>query len=143
MMLEPDQNVKISARSVDLFYGAYHALTDVSMDIYNRTITAIIGPSGCGKSSLLRIFNRMNDLFPNTRVEGEVTLDGAPIYGKNTDVAMLRKKIGMVFQKPNVFPMSIYDNIVIGPRRHGTTRRSELREIAERCLSQVSLWGEV
>jgi phosphate transport system ATP-binding protein len=139
---ELDQNVKIAAKDVNLYYGSYHALRDVTIDIFDRTITAIIGPSGCGKSSLLRIFNRMNDLFPGTKVEGGILLDDIPIYGKSTDVAVLRKKIGMVFQKPNVFPMSIYDNIIIGPKHHGVKRRRDLDDIVEKCLSQVAMWDE-
>jgi len=142
-MPESEQNVKIATRNVNLYYGSYHALKDISIEIYDRTITAIIGPSGCGKSSLLRIFNRMNDLIPGVKVDGEVLLDGVPTYDRGADVALLRKRIGMVFQKPNVFPMSIYDNIVIGPRHHGISRKQVLNDIAERCLSQVSLWDEV
>jgi len=142
-MPEPEQKIKIKTDGVNLYYGAFHALKDVSFDIYDRTVTAIIGPSGCGKSSLLRIFNRMNDLFPGTRVEGGVLLDGVSVYGKNTDVASIRKRVGMVFQKPNVFPMSIYDNIAIGPRQHGIKRKNELDGIVERSLSQVALWDEV
>ena len=137
------QNTKLRTRSVDLYYGNYHALTDVTMDIRSRAITAIIGPSGCGKSSLLRIFNRMNDLIPGARVEGEVFLDDMSAYEKSVDVVELRKKVGMVFQKPNVFPMSIYDNIVIGSRNHGIRRKIELDEIARRSLSQVALWDEL
>jgi len=144
-MLHPlqKQNTKIKTKSVDLYYGSFHALTDITMDIPKCAITAIIGPSGCGKSTLLRIFNRMNDLIPGTRVEGEVWLDGDLIYEKDTDVVALRKKVGMVFQKPNVFPMSIYDNIVIGSRHQGIKRRIRLDEIAERSLRQVALWDEI
>ena len=128
---------------MELYYGGFHALTEVCMDIPECAITAIIGPSGCGKSSLLRIFNRMNDLIPGARVEGKVLLDGEDIYGLETDAVSLRKKIGMVFQKPNVFPMSIYENVVFGAKRHGIKRKSELAEIAESCLSRAALWGEV
>jgi len=138
-----DKSVKLKTKAVNLYYGGYHALKDITFDIYDRNITAIIGPSGCGKSSLLRIFNRMNDFFPNVRVEGEVLLDGVSIYEKNTDAASLRKKVGMVFQKPNVFPSSIYDNIVIGPKRHGTKNKHELDIIVEKSLFQVALWDEV
>ena len=126
-----------------MYYGSFHALTGITAEIQDCTITAIIGPSGCGKSSLLRIFNRMNDLIPGARVAGGVLLDGVPIYEKDTDVVALRKKVGMVFQKPNVFPASIYDNIVIGPRNHGIKRKAELDDIVERCLGQVAMWGEV
>jgi len=142
-MFEPQQNVKLAVKSVNLYYGAFQALKDVTFDIYDRTITAIIGPSGCGKSSLLRLFNRMNDLFPGVRVEGEILLDGVQIYDKNTDVVSLRQKVGMVFQKPNVFPMSIYENIIIGPKHHGIKQKRELEAIAERSLRQVALWDEV
>ena len=135
--------VKIKTNAVNLFYGSFHALKDITFDIYDRKITAIIGPSGCGKSSLLRLFNRMNDLIPGAKVEGTVLLDGAAAYGKGTDAADLRKKVGMVFQKPNVFPMSIYENIAIGPKSHGINRSGELMAIAEKSLSQVALWDEV
>jgi len=127
----------------NLYYHNFHALKDITMNIAARSITAIIGPSGCGKSSLLRIFNRMNDLIPGARVEGKVFLDEVSIYESGMDVASLRKRIGMVFQKPNVFPMSIYDNIVIGPRHHGLKNRAELDITVEKCLSQVALWDEV
>jgi phosphate transport system ATP-binding protein len=134
---------KISTRSLNLFYGSFHALGDVSMDIAECTITAIIGPSGCGKSSLLRVFNRMNDLIPAARVEGEVLLDGDDAYDRLADVAALRKRVGMVFQKPNVFPMSIYDNIAIGPRHHGVRDRMDLEMIVQHSLEQVALWDEL
>ena len=134
---------KLEVQSANLFYGANHALRDITLDIPERCIVAIIGPSGCGKSSLLRLFNRMNDLIPGARVEGTILLDGVSIYGSDIDAVDLRKKVGMVFQKPNVFPMSIYDNIVIGPKHHGITRRTELEAIVERSLSQVALWEEV
>ncbi|MCL2773272.1 MAG: phosphate ABC transporter ATP-binding protein PstB [Oscillospiraceae bacterium] len=137
------KNVKLETKSVNFYYGAFHALKDITFRIFDRTITAIIGPSGCGKSTLLKLFNRMNDLVPGVRVEGEILLDGVSIYEDNIDVVSLRSKVGMVFQKPNVFPMSIYDNIVIGPKRHGIKRKHELDVIAERCLSQVALWEEV
>ena len=145
-MLELQQSVrsaKLETKSANLYYGSYHALKDVTFKIYDRTITAVIGPSGCGKSSLLRLFNRMNDLIPGVRVDGEILLDGVSIYEDAADAVSLRKKIGMVFQKPNVFPVSIYDNIVIGPRHHGIKRRSELDAITEKSLSQVALWEEV
>ena len=139
-----DKNViKLKIKDLNLYYGSYHALKDVTFDIYEKSITAIIGPSGCGKSSLLRIFNRMNDLIPNVKVEGEIQLDKVSVYGKNTDVVSLRKKVGMVFQKPNVFQTSIYNNIVIGPRRQGVKNKNELDMIAQKCLTQVALWNEV
>ncbi|MCL2109131.1 MAG: phosphate ABC transporter ATP-binding protein PstB [Oscillospiraceae bacterium] len=141
--MKKSNKVKLKTKDINLFYGSVHALRDVNMDIPSCSITAIIGPSGCGKSSLLRLFNRMNDLIPIARVEGDVLLDSTSIYDKNTDVAEIRKKIGLVFQKPNVFPMSIKENIMIGPKHHGIRNRAALDEITERCLEQVSLWGEV
>ncbi|MDR2686310.1 MAG: phosphate ABC transporter ATP-binding protein PstB [Oscillospiraceae bacterium] len=135
--------IKLKTIAANLYYGARHALRDVSMDIPACAITAIIGPSGCGKSSLLRMFNRMNDLIPGARTQGEVLLDGEPVYDKAMDAALLRKRVGMVFQKPNVFPLSIYDNLVMGPRRHGVKGRAALDEIAGRSLSAVALWEEV
>jgi len=142
-MPKSQDKVKIKTQAVNLYYGDFHALKNVTMDIPECSITAIIGPSGCGKSSLLRIFNRMNDLIPIARVEGKVLLDDISVYGNGLDAVELRKKVGMVFQKPNPFPMNIYDNIVIGPKRHGVRGKSKLDEIAERCLSQVALWDEV
>ncbi|MCL2152516.1 MAG: phosphate ABC transporter ATP-binding protein PstB [Oscillospiraceae bacterium] len=139
----PQQNAKLKTEAVNLFYGAHHALGDITIDIPACAITAVIGPSGCGKSSFLRLFNRMNDLIPGVKVEGKALLNDVPIYEKDTDVVALRKKVGMVFQKPNVFPMSIYENIVIGPKNHGIKNKSDLEMIVERCLSQVALWEEV
>jgi len=136
-------DIKLKTRSVNLFYGSFHALGDITFDIPACAITAIIGPSGCGKSTLLRLFNRMNDLIPGVIINGETLLNDVPIYGKEMDVVSLRQKIGMVFQKPNVFPMSIYENIVIGPKHHGIKNKSELAEILERSLVQVALWDEV
>lgn len=136
-------NIKLETKAMNLYYGSYHALRDVTFDIHDRAITAIIGPSGCGKSSLLRLFNRMNDLIPIAKTKGDILLDGVSIYDKNMDIVSLRKKVGMVFQKPNVFPMSIYENIVIGPKHHGINSRRELDIIVERSLSQVALWGEL
>ena len=138
-----NKGVKLRTTSLNLYYGTFHALGDITMDIYDRAITAIIGPSGCGKSTLLRVFNRMNDLIPGVKVEGEVLLDNLSIYDRNTDVVSLRKKVGMVFQRPNVFPMSIYDNITVGPRKHGIRNARKLDEIVERSLSQAALWNEV
>ncbi|MDR0321332.1 MAG: phosphate ABC transporter ATP-binding protein PstB [Treponema sp.] len=138
-----DQSIKIKTDALNLYYGAFHALGDITMNIYSRTITAIIGPSGCGKSTLLRVFNRMNDLIPGVKVDGGVLLDDLSIYDKNTDVVSLRKKIGMVFQRPNVFPMSIYDNIAIGPRKHKIKHAQKLDDIIERSLLQAALWDEV
>ena len=137
------QETKLKLQAVNLYYGSYHALGDLTFDIPAAAITAIIGPSGCGKSSLLRLFNRMNDLIPGARVEGGLFLNDENIYGEDIDVVQLRRKVGMVFQKPNIFPMSIYDNVVIGPRHHGINKKNELAAIAERSLSQVALWEEV
>ena len=142
-MEQPQNEIKIKTQSVDLYYGGFHALHDITMEIRACAITAIIGPSGCGKSSLLRLFNRMNDLIPIAKVEGEIYLDDIPIYAKSTDVVLLRQKVGMVFQKPNVFPMSIYENITVAPKRHGVKKKRDLDEIVERCLTKVALWDEV
>ncbi|MCL2880294.1 MAG: phosphate ABC transporter ATP-binding protein PstB [Treponema sp.] len=141
--LESPQDVKLRLQAVNLYYGTYHALGDMTFDIPSCAITAIIGPSGCGKSSLLRLFNRMNDLIPGARVSGDLFLNDEVIYGEGADVVALRRKVGMVFQKPNIFPMSIYDNIIMGPRHHGITKKNQLAEIVERSLSQVALWEEV
>ena len=127
----------------NLWYGEKQALIDVAMNVRNNKITALIGPSGCGKSTLLRCMNRMNDLVDGCRVEGKMTFHGQDVYSKDTDVMMLRKRIGMIFQKPNPFPMSIRDNITYGPKIHGITKQSELNEIVERSLKQAVLWDEV
>ena len=140
---EPCKKSRIKTTAVNLYYNTFHALEDITFEIPDCAITAIIGPSGCGKSSLLRIFNRMNDLIPKSRIEGEVLLDGLSIYDKTTDLASLRKRIGMVFQKPNPFPMNIFDNIAIGPRHYGIRKKKELAIIVERSLLQVALWDEV
>ncbi len=142
-MLKTQQKIKIEAEAVNLYYGSFQALRNIDIDILECAITAIIGPSGCGKSTLLRIFNRMNDLIPGTKVEGSILLDGVSVYDKNTDVVALRKKVGMVFQKPNPFPMSVYDNIAFGPRHHGIKRELQLAGIVERSLRQVALWDEL
>lgn len=134
---------KLRLEHVNLFYGKFQAIKDISLDIPSCGITALIGPSGCGKSSALRIFNRMNDLIPIARVEGLVEFDGINIYERNIDVVELRKRVGMVFQKPNPFPMSIFDNIAFGPRRHGIRKRHVLEEIVEKSLRQAALWDEV
>ena len=127
---------KIIANHMNLFYGSFQALRDVSMEIPTCSITAMIGPSGCGKSSFLRLLNRMNDLIPNVKIEGKMELDGADIYAPDVDVVDLRKRVGMVFQKPNPFPMSIYDNIAFGPIQHGTRKKNHLSEIVEKSLRQ-------
>jgi len=135
--------VKLRTERVNLFYGAFQALRNITLDIPQCAITAVIGPSGCGKSSFLRLFNRMNDLIPGARVEGRVEIDGISICRKDIDVVELRKRVGMVFQKPNPFPMSVFDNVAFGPRRHGRNDRHELEEIVERSLRQAALWDEV
>ena len=133
---------KIAIRDLDLYYGKFHALHGINLDIPQGEITAFIGPSGCGKSTLLKTLNRMNDLIPDCRVIGDVTLDGENIYG-DMDVNLLRKRVGMVFQKPNPFPMSIYDNIAYGPRTHGVTNKKELDDIVEQALRDAAIWDEV
>lgn len=134
-------NNKIEIRDMNLYYGDFHALHGIDLDIKANEITAFIGPSGCGKSTLLRSLNRMNDLVENCHITGEITLDGQDIY-KNCDVNLLRKRVGMVFQKPNPFPMSIYDNIAYGPRTHGIKSRVKLDEIVETSLRHAAIWDE-
>ncbi|MWC28548.1 phosphate ABC transporter ATP-binding protein [Paenibacillus sp. MMS18-CY102] len=133
----------IEINRLNLFYSAFHALKDVSMKIPEKAITAFIGPSGCGKSTLLRTLNRMNDMIPGTRIEGEIAISGTDIYSGDVDVETLRKKVGMVFQQPNPFPKSIYDNIAYGPRLHGIRDRKVLDEIVETSLRSAVLWDEV
>lgn len=135
--------VKLRTERVSLYYGAFQALRNITLDISERAITAVIGPSGCGKSSFLRLFNRMNDLIAGARVEGRVEIDGIPIYENSIDVVELRKRVGMVFQKPNPFPMSVFENVAFGPKRHGKSNRSELEDIVKRSLRQAALWDEV
>ena len=135
-------DVKIAIKDLNLYYGAFHALHGINLDIERGKITAFIGPSGCGKSTLLKTLNRMNDLIPDCRVEGSITLDGEDIYG-SMDVNLLRKRVGMVFQKPNPFPMSVYDNIAYGPRTHGVKNRAKLDEIVEKSLRGAAIWDEV
>jgi phosphate transport system ATP-binding protein len=134
---------KLRTEKVNLYYGSFQALRNVTLDIPACAITAIIGPSGCGKSSLLRLFNRMNDLITGARVEGRIELDDIDIYHKSIDVVELRKRVGMVFQKPNPFPMSAFENVAFGPKRHGISNRVELEEIVEKSLRQAALWDEV
>ena len=134
-------NNKIEIRNMNLYYGDFHALHGIDLDIKANEITAFIGPSGCGKSTLLRSLNRMNDLVENCHITGDITLDGQDIY-KNCDVNLLRKRVGMVFQKPNPFPMSIYDNIAYGPRTHGIKSRVKLDEIVETSLRHAAIWDE-
>ncbi len=136
-------DITIKADKFNLYYGDFQALQGIDMDIYARTVTAFIGPSGCGKSTFLRSLNRMNDLIDGVRLEGRITLDGVDIYEPKTDVVRLRKRVGMVFQKPNPFPMSIYDNIAYGPRIHGMKDKNKLNEIVEKSLMGAALWNEV
>ena len=135
---------KMRARDVSVFYGDKKAIDDVSIDIPTKFVTAFIGPSGCGKSTFLRTLNRMNDTIPSARVEGEIELDGEDIYSSGMDVVQLRARVGMVFQKPNPFPKSIYDNIAYGPKIHGiASGKGELDEIVEKSLQRAGLWNEV
>lgn len=133
----------VIAKNLNLYYGAVQALKNVNIDIEKNSVTALIGPSGCGKSTFLRTINRMNDLIDSVKIDGEVIYEGKNIYSSDYDVIDLRKKIGMVFQKPNPFPMSIYDNIAYGPRIHGLTNKSRLDEIVEQSLKGAVLWNEV
>ena len=133
---------KLSVKNLDLYYGSFHALKDISLDMGEREITAFIGPSGCGKSTFLKTLNRMNDLVEGCRITGDVRLDGEDIYG-DMDVSTLRRRVGMVFQKPNPFPMSVYDNIAYGPRTHGIKKRDELDAIVEKSLRDAAIWDEL
>ncbi len=137
------ETIRMRAEGVDLYYGSYRALRSISLEIPANRVTALIGPSGCGKSSFLRCLNRMNDLIPGARVEGTITLDGTDIYGPGVDVVALRRRVGMVFQRPNPFPMSIYDNVAYGPRIHGEKRKAVLDELVEQSLRGAALWDEV
>lgn len=140
--MEDEKNVKISISNLNLYYDSFHALKDINLDIEKNRITAFIGPSGCGKSTLLKSLNRMNDMVQGCRVTGKILLDEQDIYGK-IDVNHLRKKVGMVFQKPNPFPMSIYENIAYGPKTHGITKKTELDEIVENALKKAAIWNEL
>ena len=134
---------KIAFRNVDFYYGRKQALFDISLEVPERAVTALIGPSGCGKSTFLRILNRMNDLIPGARMTGEVRIDGCDIYDPAYDVVSLRRRVGMVFQKPNPFPKSVFDNVAYGPRIHGIRDRDILQEIVEKSLRAAALWEEV
>ena len=134
---------KISVKDLNLYYGSNHALKNVNMEIKSNAVTAFIGPSGCGKSTFLKCINRMNDLVENVKIEGTVLLDGEDIYDKRVDTTLLRKKVGMVFQQPNPFPMSIYDNIAYGPRLHGIRNKETLDEIVENALKGAAIYEEV
>ena len=134
---------KICVRDLNLYYGTNHALKNINMDIPAGAVTAFIGPSGCGKSTFLKTLNRMNDLVDGVRIEGEVLLDGEQVYGPNVDTIALRRRVGMVFQQPNPFPMSIYDNVAYGPRVHGIRGKSQLDDIVEESLRGAAIWDEV
>ncbi len=139
-----DEDVKIATRNVDVFYGDTHAIKDVTVDILDKTVTAFIGPSGCGKSTFLRCLNRMNDTIDVCRVTGDIRLDGEDIYASKVDPVQLRARVGMVFQKPNPFPKSIYDNVAYGPKIHGLVgNRPDLDEVVEKSLRRAAIWNEV
>lgn len=138
-----DNEKIITVKNLDLYYGDHKALNGINMDIERNSITAFIGPSGCGKSTFLRTLNRMNDLIPNVKIEGEVIYDGKNIYDKNEDIYNLRKEVGMVFQKPNPFPMSIYDNVAYGPRTHGIHNKEKLDQIVVESLKKTAIYDEV
>ncbi len=138
-----DNHVKIDVENLNFYYGASQALFDLNIKIPNCKVTALIGPSGCGKSTFLRNLNRMNDIIDGTRLEGKILIDGHDIYGNNTDVVLLRKRVGMIFQKSNPFPKSIFENIAFGPRIHGTKDKRKLHEIVEKSLVSAGLWEEV
>ena len=135
------ESIKIRVKDINLYYGNHHALKNISIDIYDKAVTALIGPSGCGKSTFLRCLNRMNDLIPNVKIDGEIQIAGNDL--SKYDVILLRKKVGMVFQKPNPFPMSIYENIAYGPKIHGIKSKSKLDDIVEKSLREAALWDEV
>ena len=138
-----EESIILQAKDLNLYYGDNHALKNINMEIPQHKITALIGPSGCGKSTFLRSINRMNDLIPSVRIEGSLLYRGRDIYAGGTDVTGLRKRIGMVFQKPNPFPMSIYDNVAYGPRTHGIRNKIKLDEIVENSLRSAAIWDEV
>ncbi len=142
-MTETNQTAHVQAKDFSIYYGSTEAVKKITLDIWAGKVTAIIGPSGCGKSTFLRAINRMNDLIPSCTTTGELIFDGKNVYNKRIDVTVLRKKAGMVFQKPNPFPKSIFDNIAYGPRLHGVRSRSELAEMVEQSLKQAALWTEV
>lgn len=141
-MTQTTPKIKMKAENVDLFYGDFQALHSINLSFYENNVTALIGPSGCGKSTLLKSLNRMNDLVEGCKITGKITLDGEDIYDKY-DVNMLRKKVGMVFQKPNPFPMSIYDNIAFGPRTHGIKKKAQLDDIIEDSLRKAAIFNEL
>jgi len=138
-----DSPAKVEVKNLGVYYNKFRALADINLSVHEKRITAIIGPSGCGKSTLLRSFNRMNDLTPGCRVQGEISLDGNDIYAPGVDVVDIRRRVGMVFQRPNPFPKSIYDNVAYGPRLYGIRRKADLDEIVEKSIHQAALWEEV
>jgi phosphate transport system ATP-binding protein len=137
------KEIKVATDNLSLYYGSKQALKNISLEVHPQKVTALIGPSGCGKSTFLRTLNRMNDLIKNVKISGKVFIDGEDIYNSRIDVVNLRKRVGMVFQKPNPFPLSIFDNVVYGNRLNGTRRKKKLAEIVERSLKQAALWDEV
>jgi phosphate transport system ATP-binding protein len=139
----PEGAAKFTIRDLDFYYGDFHALTGINIDIRDNAVTAFIGPSGCGKSTFLRCLNRMNDLIPGTKIEGRITLDGQDIYSSGVDPVDLRRRVGMIFQQPNPFPMSIYDNVAFGPRLHGMNKKSDLDDVVEQALVRANVWKEV
>ncbi|MBW5383419.1 phosphate ABC transporter ATP-binding protein PstB [Brachyspira pilosicoli] len=138
-----DTDIAIKVRDLDLYYESFQALKKINIDINKNSVTAFIGPSGCGKSTLLKTFNRMNDLVPNCKIEGDIEIAGVNIYNKNINVSYLRKNVGMVFQKSNLFAMSVYDNIAYGPRTFGIKKKSELDEIVEYSLTKAAIWDDI
>ena len=142
-IVEGDGVAKVDVKNLAVYYAKFRALADINLSVHEKRITAIIGPSGCGKSTLLRSFNRMNDLTPGCRVQGEISLDGEDIYAPGVDVVDIRRRVGMVFQRPNPFPKSIYDNVAYGPRLYGIRRKADLDEIVEKSIHQAALWDEV
>lgn len=141
--MKENKDIKIVTDNLSLFYGSKQALKNISLDVHPQKVTALIGPSGCGKSTFLRSLNRMNDLIKDVKITGNVFIDGEDIYNRRIDVVNLRKRVGMVFQKPNPFPLSIFDNVIYGNRLNGTRRKKKLAEIVERSLKQAALWDEV
>ena len=142
-MTESNPAIKMEAKGLNFYYGSNPALKDITIAIRDRQITALIGPSGCGKSTFLRTLNRMNDLIPNTRVEGMITLDGEDIYRHESDVVSLRQRVGMVFQRPNPFPKSIFENVAFGPRVLGASSKEEIEDTVEQSLKAIGLWPEI
>ncbi|NLB87631.1 MAG: phosphate ABC transporter ATP-binding protein [Syntrophomonadaceae bacterium] len=138
-----DKVIKLKSENIKVYYKNFLALHGINMDIYENKVTALIGPSGCGKSTFLRTINRLNELIDETKIEGQIFLDNKPIYDKDVDVVALRKKVGMVFQKPSVFPMSIYENVAYGPKIHGIKSKNQLDEIVEKSLKAANLWDEI